>query len=196
MTDADKDPFSEALGGVAGFYGVTLPATSAAIYWSALAEHQFSDILDAIKAHIKDPERGRWMPKPADIIAKLGPAEIGADAAWEIALRAQVWDEDRTVVVPCAIFMAFPMTAWNSGDKVAARMAFKDAFPSARKVHGMHHIVSEGCDPDGREPAIMEALRNNLISEGTAKRLLPHLAKEIKALAPPESPPLLGGAGL
>ena len=46
----------------------------------------------AIHSHIKDPEHGRFMPKPADIIRNL-PADpnrqvVGADTTWEIGHAA------------------------------------------------------------------------------------------------------------
>ena len=80
------------------------------------------------------------MPKPADIIRHL-PADrnpiMGADAAWEVAMKSRLWDEDATIVVPAAVLMAFPFGIWGMGDKVGARMAFKDAYPAAAcKIRG------------------------------------------------------------
>ena len=50
-----------------------------------------------MRCHIKDPDHGRFMPKPADIIRHL-PADriMGADAAWEVAMISRLWDEDAT----------------------------------------------------------------------------------------------------
>ena len=194
MIDADKDRFSETLGGIAGFYGVDLPIASAAIYWSALLEYGIRDIREAIAAHIKDPEHGRFMPKPADIIRHLPAGQstvMGADAAWEIAMQLGIGNEDATVIAPAAILTAFPHALWRASDKVAARMAFKDKFPAALVTHGMGYTVSEGCEPEGREPAIMEAVRRNLIPSMVAQRLLPHMAREIAALKASANNPLL-----
>ena len=194
MIEADKDQFSETLGGIAGFYEVDLPIASTAIYWSALLEYGIRDIREAIAAHIKDPEHGRFMPKPADIIRHLPAGQstvMGADAAWEIAMQLGIGHEDATVIAPAAILTAFPHALWRAGDKVAARMAFKDKFPAALVTHGMGYTVSEGCEPEGREPAIMEAVRRNLIPSMVAQRLLPHMAREIAALKASANNPLL-----
>ena len=100
------------------------------------------------------------------------------------------------MVVPRAIFQAFPFSIWAAGDKIGARMAFKDAFPAAQETYGMGCIVSEGCDPDGREPAILEALRRELIPNLMAQQLLPHMAGEIAKLAKPDAPLLAKAAEL
>ena len=71
MTDAEKKKFTAAVAGLAGFYGVELPKMSMAIYWDTLREHEFEALQEAIRCHIKDPEHGRFMPKPADIIRHL-----------------------------------------------------------------------------------------------------------------------------
>ena len=190
MNDADKDRFSETLAAVAGFFGIDLPIASAAIYWSALLEYELFDIHAAITAHIKDPEHGRFMPKPADVIRHIPGKHtiMGADAAWEVAMKSRLWDEAATIVVPAAVFRAFPFATWAMGDKVGARMAFRDAWPAAVKRHGMSYTVSEGLDPAGREPAIMEALRSKLISSRLAQAVLPDMAEEIAALAAPDAP--------
>ena len=195
MTEAEEAKFTAAVVGVASFYGTELNKLALAIYWETLREYELEVVHEAMRSHIKDPEHGRWMPKPADIIRHL-PTDhsqiMGADAAWEMAMRLGIGDEEATVVAPQAILQAFPHALWANGDKVAARMAFKDAYPAALEAHGMDCIVSEGHDPDGREPAIMEALRRNLIPNSVAQRLLPHMADEIAALAAPEGTPLIG----
>ena len=182
MTENEKPKFVSAISGIAAFYGTELPQASVAIYWKALREFGLAEIDRALSAHIVNTERGRFMPKPADIIEQLPSqsrlSQMGPDAAWELAMHLGIGDEDATVVAPKAILRAFPYSLWNDGDKIAARMAFKDAFPEAARRHGMRYQVSEGNDPNRREPAILEALRNGLIASGTAQHLLPNLPPE------------------
>ena len=54
--------------GLAGFYGTELGKTSLAIYWDTLREYEFDAVQEAMRSHVKDPDHGRFMPKPADII--------------------------------------------------------------------------------------------------------------------------------
>ena len=194
MTEAEKAKFTAAVVGVASFYGTELSHMSLNIYWDTLREYEIETLLEAIRCHIKDPEHGRFMPKPADIIRHLPAGQstvMGADAAWEIAMQLGIGNEDATVIAPAAILTAFPHALWRAGDKVAARMAFKDKFPAALVTHGMGYTVSEGCEPEGREPAIMEAVRRKLIPSMVAQRLLPHMAREIAALKASANNPLL-----
>ena len=65
----------------------------------------------------------------AVIIERLDANGLGVDAAWELAVRARLWDDDATIVIPAAIIQAWPHALWKAGDKVGARMAFKDAYP-------------------------------------------------------------------
>ena len=194
MTEAEKAKFTAAVVAVASFYGTELNKLALNIYWEALREYELKALDKAMGAHISDPEHGRFMPKPADLIRHL-PAKsdqpIGADAAWEMAMRLNIGDEDATVVAPQAILSAFPHALWECGDKIAARMAFKAVFPVVQETYGMGYSVSEGLNPAGREPAIMDALVNNLISPKMAQVLLPHMADEIATLVGPANVPLL-----
>ena len=108
-------------------------------------------------------------------------------------MRHNIGDEGASRVAPAAILAAFPHALWKAGDKIGARMAFLDAWPTALATYGMGHIVSLGNNVAGREPAIMEAVRRNLITSEIALRLLPHMAMEIAALEPPSKTPLVGG---
>ncbi len=171
-----KAKFTAAVTGVAIFYGVKLPKMSLDIYWETLREHELETVQEAMQCHIKDPEYGRFMPKPADIIRHL-PADriMGADAAWEVAMIARIWDEDATIVTPMAVFMAFPFAIWRMGDKIGARMAFKDAYPAARAKYGDQVEVSMGFHPAGRAAAVLDAFRTGLIDRQEARLLLPQM---------------------
>ena len=53
------------------------------LYFTLLAEYPIEDIKRGLAAHLRDPSRGRYMPKPADIIAALmGDPEARASEAW------------------------------------------------------------------------------------------------------------------
>ena len=172
-----KAKFTAAVTGVASFYGVELNKMSLNIYWDTLREHELEALQEAMRCHIKDPDHGRSMPKPADIIRHL-PGQhtiMGADAAWEVAMISRLWDEDATIVTPMAVFMAFPFAIWRMGDKIGARMAFKDAYPAALAKYGDQVEVSMGFHPAGRAAAVLDAFRTGLIEKRTARLLLPQL---------------------
>ena len=172
----EKAKFTAAVAGLASFYGVELSHMALGIYWDTLREHELKPLQNAMRCHVKDPERGRWMPRPADIIRHL-PADriMGADAAWEVAMRARLWDEDATIVVSRAVFRSFPFAIWGMGDKIGARFAFKDAWPAARAKYGDQVEVSLGHHKAGRAPAVLDAVRTGMIEQRTARLLLPQL---------------------
>lgn len=188
MTESKKTKFTAVLTGIAIFYGTKLNKLSMEIYWNILQEHELEVIQTAIQSHIKDPEYGRFMPRPADIIRNLPAVKnpvMGADAAWEVAMESRLWDDDLTIVIARAVVMAFPFRIWGMGDKVAARMSFKSAYPSALEKYGDEVTVSLGFHVDSRDSAIMEAVRNNLITNDMALTLLPHMAEEVATVEPP-----------
>ena len=87
----------------------------------------------------------------AVIMDRLNEAKgRGVDAAWELAVRSRIWDDEITLVIPQAILHAWPSALWNAGDKTGARMAFKNAYPEYLAVCGEEVFVSLGWDPEGR----------------------------------------------
>ena len=172
--------------------GRTLSAEAIAMM-AARLEREDRSLVNKALTRCMDECKGRF--SLADILDRMPDQPIGADAAWEMAMRLNIGDEDATVIAPHAILAAFPHALWRDGDKIAARMAFKDAWPRALEAWGMGNEVSEGNNPERREPAIMEAVANNLISPRMAQVLLPHMVDEIAALVRPANVPLLAKGG-
>ena len=86
-------------------------------------------------------------------------------------------------MAPKAVLACFPHSIWAAGDKVGARMAFKERYASAGGAPGAAWEVSEGLNPAGREPAILEALRLGHLTEDVARHLLPNTPEERFAIA-------------
>ena len=97
MTDMEKAKFTAAVAGLASFYGVELSRMAPGIYWDILREHDLKPLQEAMRCHIKDPEHGRWMPTPADIIRHLPACGMDTDAAWDAAMKSRLWDDDITI---------------------------------------------------------------------------------------------------
>ena len=150
--------------------GSQLSEGTIAIMVEELASYEAKDVSEALRRVMRE-HAGRL--SLSVIIQRLEEAKgLGVDAAWELALRARIWDDDRTIVIPQAIFQAFPWAVWNAGDKVGARMAFKSAYPERLAESGDEVFVSLGWDRDGRISAIEEAARNGVITEEKASALL------------------------
>jgi hypothetical protein len=137
MNSHDFKPFLAMLDGVClmlsrGAY--TPNATSSAIFFRALVEHSIETVTAAFDAHCKDPQRGKFPPVPADILAQIEGAAVqdgrpGPEEAWSMCQAAA--DEARTVVWTTEMAQAWGI-AWpllhQHGDEVGARMAFKEVY--------------------------------------------------------------------
>lgn len=144
---------------------------------------------DAVKhALSRCAEECRFKVTLADILDRMPrrPDEVPKDpeVAWEIAKRlVGSANEAVTVVAPEAVLRSFPHGAWDDGDHVGARMAFKAAYPDNRARYGNQWVVSDGTDKASREATILEAVKLGRISGDQAKRLMPQISRsQLKAI--------------
>lgn len=59
--------YKTVLATIAEIYDKQLSKQGRAIYWDSIKEFTAREMLLSIKAHIADPDRGRFAPKPADL---------------------------------------------------------------------------------------------------------------------------------
>lgn len=85
----DSTAFAGMLAAVAAIYGRELTPEVTAIYFSALAPYDLAAVRVALDRHVKNPDSGQYMPKPADLIRMLGGTTAdSAMAAWAKVERA------------------------------------------------------------------------------------------------------------
>jgi hypothetical protein len=83
MIDADKPRLAEWLTGCAEVYDKTVSQAGIAIWWGILSHFPTEAVDRAFKAHVADPDTGRRMPTPADIVGRItGGSEAAALDAW------------------------------------------------------------------------------------------------------------------
>lgn len=158
-------------------YGADIRLESLRVYAAALVDIPDEEVGRAVSEHLRDPERGRRMPLPADIIAKTGRgknAHLGADEAWAVALES--FDEAASVMWTAEIEAArnAALRIWQDGDHTGARMAFRAAYErEMRNPKPINWKLSAGHDPVRRVEAVRKAHEAGLISEARAKLLLP-----------------------
>jgi hypothetical protein len=185
MREADTGAFFALLDDVAALLQRpnTAPMTPTAkgMFFRALAAYPLEAVRAALDAHVKDPQRGRFMPLPADVIAQLQGAAAddgrpGPEEGWAIALRSR--DEADTVVwteeIAQARGIALPLL--EAGDEVGARMAFKEAY--GRLVAEARNCgkapawsASLGFDPRLRRVALEAAVQANRLPRSDAYQL-------------------------
>lgn len=135
MREQDLDPFLTMLDDVASLlnHGKTLTSGHKSMFFRALSKHSIDSVRAAFDAHVKDPQRGRFMPVPADILAQIeglaaDDGRPGPEEAWACALRSA--DENNTVVWTDEMAQAWAVASsvYAEGDEVGARMAFKETY--------------------------------------------------------------------
>jgi hypothetical protein len=182
MREPDFDQFGQMLDAVCSLLsrGSYQPSPqNTALWFRALARFDLADVRMAFDAHVADPQRGRFVPVPADLIAQLeqcaeGDGRPGPEEAWAQALRAR--SEWATVVWTPEMSAAWNIAkpVFELGDEVGARMAFREAYSrlvdEARKDRvPVRWDVSLGFDPEGRGDVIGSAIVDGRLLERDAR---------------------------
>lgn len=176
MVETDVAAFVALLRDVYGLYPSAKPLNDgqAAMFFRAVAAHPMATVRQAFDAHVKDPQRGRFPPLPADVVAQIeGQAaddgRPGADEAWANALKAR--DESASVVWTVETEQAWSVarSVLQLGDEVGARMAFRDAYcrlvdEARRHRQPVEWRASLGFDPAGRIAAVEAANQRGLLA--------------------------------
>lgn len=136
MVDADLPEFTLMLDAVCSMLsrGTYTPNDlSTGMFFRAMARWPLADVRGALDAHVADPQRGRFVPVPADLIAQIearagDDGRPGAEEAFALALAAA--DEAETVVwtVEAAEAWGVAQKVLATGDEVGARMAFREVY--------------------------------------------------------------------
>ena len=83
MFDQDLSKFAALLVGVGEVYGKSFTSAMIEIYWRILKDFEFEEVKKAIHRHLENPDTGRFLPKPADIIMAIeGNSESQSLLAW------------------------------------------------------------------------------------------------------------------
>lgn len=152
-----------------------------------LREHQENDVINALARCRRELTRPLSLP---DILARLPKIGgfIGPEEAWATALVC--FDESKSAIVSSVILeaMSIARPVFETGDHVAARMVFKQAYErlvEEKKIAGepQKMEISLGFDFEGRKPIIEKAVQVGLIQMDSSLAL-PYLNvdDEIKRL--------------
>lgn len=185
MRENDFAQFAELLDGCYALLGreKALNGPAKALFFRALGAHSLEAVRAGFDAHVKDSQRGRFAPTPADVIAQIewlvaDDGRPGAEEAWAMCCNAA--DESETVVWSGEMSQAYAlaMPLMQEGDNVGARMAFKEAYSrlvdSARRERKpVAWSVSLGHDQSKRHAVLLNAETRGLLPHGEALKLAP-----------------------
>ena len=177
MSKPDKQRFSDLMDDLGVIYDKEVSVNLKRLYWEDLGQYPIDTIEAAMQAHRRDRDRGRFFPKPADLLARIcgDAAHIPGEAAWAIALESM--DEDRTIVWTAEIERAREAARpiWEIGDKYGARVAFIKAYETILLATPTppRYRVSVGNDPAQRHECVARAMRDGLLTNDQAQHYLP-----------------------
>ena len=184
MNQDDFDQFGELLTSIAELYGRTINPVQTAMYFRALSDFPLEAVQAALDAHAKCPDRGRFFPLPADLLAKLEAVSTqdgrpSPEEAWSTAIQAQ--DEAATVVWTTETAQAWAdvgQALMDAGDRFNASRGFIAKYTelcAAARKRGIpvQWVVSQGYDKDLRYQALEAAYRAKRISRETCVQMLP-----------------------
>jgi len=178
MQYSDGDTFKKKLNGVLMTYGHDAASREVfGVWWSALKTFLYQDVEIAMDRHV---QRGKFSPKPAEIIELLitSDGRPTADEAWAIAVQAE--DEDNSVIWTDEIskaFLSIAMPILESGDKIGARIGFRDNYNrlvDQARSQGIkiHWFMTAGNNAQIRHDTAARAKELGLISGGSVDEYL------------------------
>jgi len=167
------------------------------MWWEALKAFPDGAVMAAAIQHLKS---SHFKPQLADI-AKLCAAQLdgqwlGVDEAWALMPKSEHESAMLTNEIAQAIAAATPLI--ESGDRVAARMAFKDCYGrlvERAKLEGRQprYFPSYGTDRHGVVSMLAKAVQTGQVSLDAALEWKPECATEIVKMAGVKNHPLLAG---
>lgn len=89
MQQPEFNDFRSVLQGVYALYGKDLSQPVMDLWWQAMKPFDLPAFKDAMTRHALDPDRGQFLPKPADVVRLVhGGTQDGALVAWAKVDRA------------------------------------------------------------------------------------------------------------
>ena len=89
MKAEDKREFNEIMQRALEFYDKELSAGALQLYWDCVKKFSMEDFRMAMSSCLTNPDKGQFMPKPADIIRQLeGSNQNQAAVAWSKVMEA------------------------------------------------------------------------------------------------------------
>lgn len=164
----------QALAATAELCGTNLSEAAAKMLLTDLTDYDERAVLVAL-SKCRRELKGRLTL--AEIIARIDDGRPGAEEAWAVLpfdeATSVVWTQEMST----AFWIAQPLI--DQGEKVAARMAFKEAYlrlvAEAREQRTpAQWSVSLGHDKAGRQPILAAAVEKGRITSDHARKLIPN----------------------
>jgi hypothetical protein len=132
MEQPEFEKFRSLLTGVYALYARDISVAVFDIWWATMRQFDYSAVADAFTRHATDPDRGQFLPKPADVVRLIGGGtQDAALVAWAQVDRAlRVIGPYQTVVFDDPIVHA---VISDMGGWIALGRKSEDEWPFAGK---------------------------------------------------------------
>jgi len=180
MIDSDKREFKNLMADTMVIYERELTEPLLRMWWTSLLRFDISDVRAALGRYIQNAKTGKFSPKPADIIGIIETmhpdGRIGVEEAW--ALYPHNESDSAVITQEMAAAMTAAQPLIDEGDRIAARMAFKEAYlriVEQNKLNGVKPVwyPTLGHDPNGREEVLKQAVELGRLQLSQIQHLLP-----------------------
>ena len=175
---ANSEPSRELLQAIAvtsELCGRTFSEAAAKVFVSDLSAYPEAQVMGALTRCRKEV---RGMLTVQDVVSRLDDGRPGVEEAWSMLPH----DESMSAVWTVEMSQAFGVciALMDAGDKVAARMAFKETYlrmvnQARDKGRSVEWSVTLGHDVRGREAAIMAAVDAKRLTYAHAQQYIPQL---------------------
>jgi Domain of unknown function (DUF6475) len=185
MYPADKKRFAACLLGMSEIYNREISQSVVSMWWEALKSWDVQAVEAAFAKHIKSPDIGQFMPKPADIVRMLvGTSADGSQIAWAKVDRAV-----RTVGTYSTVAFDDPLihrVLQDMGGWIAIGMKDDEAWPFVANEFRNRYQGYRSRDEMPEYPTVMigiaEANNNKLGHKSPPPTLIGDQAKAVQVL--------------
>ena len=181
MTPDDTQNFFDSWDQCAELYGKSVSSDAKELAFKLLVRYSLTQVKQALQAHMLDPDGGRFMPKPADVVSKIQAITPngfpGAQEAWAKFPR----DESQSACICDEMSVAWGIAC--ELDKIAGRMAFIESYQQGvelAKAQGRppRWYITRGSDKDQAQRVTLDAVRDRRLSPQAAKSYLEHIPSD------------------
>jgi hypothetical protein len=176
MNQQDAQAFFELLDATYDVIGVgpakIISPGAKAMFFEDLERYPLDLIRASLAAHRQDPERGKFTPKPADIVYQIERRRkvswLSADEAWSQVPKIEGQPGLLNDVTAQALAVAQQFLTLPRPDLTAARMAFKGCYDrlverAKLERRGPVYFVSPGGSFDEQQAVVDEGVRMGLL---------------------------------
>jgi hypothetical protein len=169
-----KSDVIKAIAVTAEMVGKTFSGAAAAMMADKLSKYPESAVLKALDRCCDELKGNLTMN---DVVSRIDDGRPGVEVAWSMMPRSEDVSVVMTEEMAAAWGVAYPLL--KDGDPIAARMAFKEAYPkfvADAKAAGKppKWFASLGDDKSGRESVLVAAMEKGLLSPAHVKAILPY----------------------